>query len=121
MNIIFGTVIDDNMGDNIRVTVIATGFGKQFKNIKDRTVQENRQFQQKDWFGANKKTSLEEPIETDESSIEAVFNESQRSSSTTVGIELFSESNQPQTVWGEDLTPRPSKLNQKPTRNADEK
>jgi len=28
-NIIFGAVIDESMGDNIRVTVIATGFGKK--------------------------------------------------------------------------------------------
>ncbi|MFH1018018.1 MAG: cell division protein FtsZ [Pseudomonadota bacterium] len=28
-NIIFGAVIDEKMGDNLRITVIATGFGKQ--------------------------------------------------------------------------------------------
>ena len=26
-NVIFGAVIDDSMGDEVRVTVIATGFG----------------------------------------------------------------------------------------------
>jgi cell division protein FtsZ len=26
-NIIFGTVVDESLGDEIRVTVIATGFG----------------------------------------------------------------------------------------------
>jgi cell division protein FtsZ len=30
-NIIFGAVIDERMGDNIRITVIATGFGKVAK------------------------------------------------------------------------------------------
>ena len=28
-NVIFGAVIDDAMGDDVRVTVIATGFGAQ--------------------------------------------------------------------------------------------
>ncbi len=32
-NIIFGAVIDEKMGDNIRITVIATGFGKQQREI----------------------------------------------------------------------------------------
>ncbi len=32
-NIIFGAVIDENMGDAIRVTVIATGFNKEIKKI----------------------------------------------------------------------------------------
>lgn len=33
-NIIFGAVIDDNMGEEIRVTVIATGFGKDSEVVK---------------------------------------------------------------------------------------
>jgi len=28
-NVIFGAVIDDSLGDQVRVTVIATGFGAQ--------------------------------------------------------------------------------------------
>ena len=28
-NVIFGAVIDDSMGDEVRVTVIATGFGQR--------------------------------------------------------------------------------------------
>ena len=34
-NIIFGTVIDDNMGDEMRITVIATGFDAKEKNRAD--------------------------------------------------------------------------------------
>ncbi len=32
-NIIFGAVIDDNMGDDLRITVIATGFNKREKRL----------------------------------------------------------------------------------------
>jgi len=32
-NIIFGSVIDDTMGDKVRVTVIATGFNRVVKEI----------------------------------------------------------------------------------------
>jgi cell division protein FtsZ len=35
-NIIFGAVIDENMSDEIRVTVIATGFGKAAKGVQAR-------------------------------------------------------------------------------------
>lgn len=31
VNLIFGTVIDENLGDTVRVTVIATGFGGDAK------------------------------------------------------------------------------------------
>lgn len=34
-NIIFGTVIDDNMGDEMRITVIATGFDSKGRNKQD--------------------------------------------------------------------------------------
>lgn len=34
-NIIFGTVIDENMGDEIRITVIATGFDSKDRRKKD--------------------------------------------------------------------------------------
>jgi cell division protein FtsZ len=30
-NVIFGAVIDDSLGDEVRVTVIATGFGAQLR------------------------------------------------------------------------------------------
>ncbi|MBW2648235.1 MAG: cell division protein FtsZ [Deltaproteobacteria bacterium] len=33
-NIIFGTVVDDNMGDKIRITVIATGFDSKERNYE---------------------------------------------------------------------------------------
>lgn len=36
--IIFGAVIDDNMGDEVRVTVIATGFGKEEAQISPVSV-----------------------------------------------------------------------------------
>jgi cell division protein FtsZ len=38
-NIIFGAVIDERMGDNIRITVIATGFGKLAKEETKPMVQ----------------------------------------------------------------------------------
>lgn len=37
--IIFGTVIDDNIGDNIKITVIATGLGGQEFNKVNRTTE----------------------------------------------------------------------------------
>jgi cell division protein FtsZ len=33
-NIIFGAVIDDNIKDEIRITVIATGFGEEKEEVK---------------------------------------------------------------------------------------
>ena len=33
-NIIFGAVIDERMGDEIRITVIATGFGEAQRDVK---------------------------------------------------------------------------------------
>jgi len=35
-NIIFGTVIDESMGDALKITVIATGFEKSKKSVRDR-------------------------------------------------------------------------------------
>jgi len=40
-NIIFGTVIDDNMGDEIRITVIATGFDSRERKKQDMTTVSN--------------------------------------------------------------------------------
>lgn len=37
-NIIFGTVIDENMNDRIRMTVIATGFGSQLGQMKQQAL-----------------------------------------------------------------------------------
>ena len=37
-NIIFGTVIDENMSDRIRMTVIATGFGTQLGQMKQQAL-----------------------------------------------------------------------------------
>ena len=36
-NIIFGTIIDDNLGDEVRVTIIATGFDEKANARPDRT------------------------------------------------------------------------------------
>jgi cell division protein FtsZ len=36
-NIIFGAVIDESMGDEVRVTVIATGFGSQRRRRRTET------------------------------------------------------------------------------------
>ncbi len=41
--IIFGAVIDDNMGDEVRVTVIATGFGKEEAHISPVSVVSQQQ------------------------------------------------------------------------------
>jgi cell division protein FtsZ len=38
-NIIFGSVIDESMGDEIRVTVIATGFNKGIRGVRAATAQ----------------------------------------------------------------------------------
>ncbi len=46
-NIIFGAVIDESMGDEVRVTVIGTGFdrrpGRSAKTVRDRTSREPRE------------------------------------------------------------------------------
>lgn len=39
VNVIFGTVIDENMQDGIRITVIATGFGDNYKKLKRNYLQ----------------------------------------------------------------------------------
>lgn len=36
-NIIFGTIIDDNLGDEVRVTIIATGFDEDANKLPDNT------------------------------------------------------------------------------------
>ncbi|WP_115686186.1 cell division protein FtsZ [Corynebacterium senegalense] len=43
-NIIFGTIIDDNLGDEVRVTIIATGFDEKANVRAD--AQQNQQAQQ---------------------------------------------------------------------------
>ncbi len=39
-NVIFGTVVDDTLGDNVRVTVIATGFGDGHRDAARRRMSE---------------------------------------------------------------------------------
>jgi cell division protein FtsZ len=41
-NVIFGTVVDDSLGDNVRVTVIATGFDDGHKDIVRRRTERER-------------------------------------------------------------------------------
>ncbi len=41
-NIIFGTVVDDSMGDEIRITVIATGFNENENENKNKNENENK-------------------------------------------------------------------------------
>ena len=41
-NVIFGTVVDDSLGDNVRVTVIATGFDDGHKEIVRRRAERER-------------------------------------------------------------------------------
>ncbi|QYH19492.1 cell division protein FtsZ [Corynebacterium aquatimens] len=38
-NIIFGTIIDDNLGDEVRVTIIATGFDEKANKLPDAPAQ----------------------------------------------------------------------------------
>jgi cell division protein FtsZ len=38
-NVIFGAVIDESMGDEVRVTVIATGFGERRRRRRERTAE----------------------------------------------------------------------------------
>ncbi len=44
-NIIFGSVIDESMGDELRVTVIATGFNKGVRGMRQATMQRQQQKQ----------------------------------------------------------------------------
>jgi len=37
--VIFGTVIDENMGDNLRVTIVATGLGSATNRVQAKTLQ----------------------------------------------------------------------------------
>ena len=59
VNIIFGTVIDDSMGDDIRVTVIATGFGQQMSQIKKDALRDSQNLGYREWFGGNKAPATE--------------------------------------------------------------
>lgn len=52
VNIIFGTVIEDNMEDDIRVTVIATGFGRQMNAIKQQALGEESVKNYREWFAS---------------------------------------------------------------------
>ena len=52
-NIIFGTVVDENMGDEIRITVIATGFNEAEKH--------KQVFKSVSRMGSHKKTDLSMP------------------------------------------------------------
>lgn len=61
VNIIFGTVIDDSMNDDIRVTVIATGFGKQISNIKQQAIQEHPDKTYREWFASHSTTPRSAP------------------------------------------------------------
>ncbi len=45
VNLIFGAQIDDGMGDEVRITVIATGF-EQSRSVKVREAQQRQQLQQ---------------------------------------------------------------------------
>ncbi|WP_413290156.1 cell division protein FtsZ [Bdellovibrio sp. HCB337] len=42
--IIFGAVIDDNLGDEVRVTVIATGFAQEDRQMASDTINQMQQF-----------------------------------------------------------------------------
>jgi cell division protein FtsZ len=41
-NVIFGTVVDDTLGDNVRVTVIATGFDDGHRDVARRRAERDR-------------------------------------------------------------------------------
>jgi cell division protein FtsZ len=41
-NVIFGTVVDDSLGDNVRVTVIATGFDDGHRDVARRRAERDR-------------------------------------------------------------------------------
>lgn len=127
VNIIFGTVIDDNSGDTLRVTVIATGFGKKLENIQSESKKDKRSFSYQDFMGINKKTtktSLPEPklpqrqpeisaAAIEPETIHDVFNNrldedlfSQKSfrvdSSLPAETETFTHE-KPQSLWGEAM------------------
>ncbi|MFC6296142.1 cell division protein FtsZ [Lactiplantibacillus daoliensis] len=66
VNIIFGTSIDESLGDEVRVTVIATGIDQKQKEIKNGTVQSRtEQSQQRGGLfdtPADKQPSADSPV-----------------------------------------------------------
>ncbi|MFZ2190230.1 MAG: cell division protein FtsZ [Candidatus Magasanikiibacteriota bacterium] len=68
--VIFGAVIDDSLGENIRITVVATGFGDESRNILTASEDEPRTFfgSGRNFYGNNflKKKVEEEPEEEPE-------------------------------------------------------
>ena len=60
-NIIFGAVIDPDMGDDMMVTVIATGFNQKYRNelVNESTSTENNNLvSEKTFINLNKRTFL---------------------------------------------------------------
>jgi hypothetical protein len=69
-NIIFGTVIDETMGDNIRITVIATGFGNQLNRMKQKSKKDSMPVPHKDWLDSVRANDALE-----ETTISDIFND----------------------------------------------
>jgi len=65
VNMIFGAVIDPNMGDEIRITVIATGFERASmpRRIVDQPRQTNTSSRQQDQPRTNNHSQYQAPIE----------------------------------------------------------
>ena len=58
-NIIFGSVIDDSMGDDIQITVIATGFENEEEKVKQATGIVDRAWEKR--IGTNSSSSDNDP------------------------------------------------------------
>ncbi len=52
-NVIFGVVFDDELGDNIRVSVIASGLSSDSNGIEDTTNETNRESVNNEYLGAS--------------------------------------------------------------------
>ena len=62
-NIIFGSVIDDSMGDDIQITVIATGFENEEEKVKQATNIVEKAWEQK--IGRSSSASDNNPSDLD--------------------------------------------------------
>ena len=68
-NIIFGTIIDDNLGDEVRVTIIATGFDEK---ANARPAAQDQQAQQ---AGGSTSVAIEQPAEEESPARGTLFEE----------------------------------------------
>lgn len=67
VKVIFGAVVDESMGEDVRVTVVATGFDDRDKNIKDLDAFDSRSIKNTSSSGFfTKRKKFEEPTQIQE-------------------------------------------------------